>query len=89
MTDIDKYIEYLDSLNINFENIWLYNINIKSIKNIKFTIYVNYNYVYIENDKDYLYFTLLHNEAYNNLIFTTNKLLKPYIRKQKLNDLIK
>ena len=43
MTDIDKYIEYLDSLNINFENIWLYNINIKSIKNMKFNVNFNNN----------------------------------------------
>lgn len=88
MRDVIKYLYYLESLNLNFYKNNTGDVNFYYLNNLSIRINKLFDQVdIVDVDKRYL-FHLSYNNEYNVLILTTNKILKPFIRKQKLKDLL-
>lgn len=88
MNNINRYIQYLDSLNINFQIDYNDKTIIYCISNLTFIILKLIDSVIISDNINKFNYYLIFDSDYNELISNTNKLLKPIIRKNKLNYIV-
>jgi hypothetical protein len=88
---VNKFIEYLDNLGLDFEIDTITNYMIKyDIINLSIQIYLNPKLIFIYDIAkkiDIFEIHMVFENDYNNSVKFTNKVLKQEIRKQKLKNL--